>query len=165
MPSGQLVDERLYDGEGRSIDVLWLRDATVEEAVARLGEPQSRDLSQHGLEILARDWWLWGGAVNLRRADAVGFASPMVAMHAPHLHFSLDVALRLSGLRLEDAPAGPERTPEGVVTWPNWPAVGQVVLDYAVRELRIAPTLDPRGGGREISEAQVIDIARYRAVA
>jgi hypothetical protein len=152
----------LYDEEGNRLDLFWLRDAEMSEVLARLGEPgEEQTWPVSGFEARVRDWWAWGGAVKLRRVDGGPFPRPMVGLDVPHLPATLDFALSLAGLRREDAPGEPQCTPEGLVTWPNWPGVGTVQWSYVTRGLIFAELRGPGGGLADSPDATVVDIGDY----
>lgn len=67
--------------------------------------------------------------------------------------FDLEFALALAGLDPE-FPYAPTCTPEGEVSWPDWPGVGRVRITYPIRSVVIQRNR-PRGGGSEVDNETV----------
>lgn len=157
----------LRDDSGEPLDLFWLRDSTLHEINGRLGEPRDSQVwEEQGLKLEVRDWWVWEGAVALRRTERVGpLIAPMVGLNVHGPHFTLQLALALSGLCQEDAPASPLCAADGTVIWNDWPGAGQVTIHYPTRGVQFVQVAPPPGGRTRPEDAQVFDITRRRRAA
>lgn len=152
----------LNDPSGAPITARRLRHLSLDETRALFGENVEEELRQihtDGVTLEVRHWRLnpyaWIG-----RADHPHLTLPAILLCLQVVYpFTLDEALVYAGLSDEEPPHQVNCGVDGCVTWPYWPDVGHVMIDYGSHRIEIFDAAAGGGGGMPSEVSVAVEAA------